>query len=201
MHITEIDVDLCDPSDTEPCVATPERLAAQAQMYEDAFNACYYDNPDVCTAFVSWGFTDNYTWKREELLPLYFTADYETKPSYTALLDAIQEDRDILDDHTAYARKAWNLNNKPLCSGCEGDVGECRWSWPLGDPARGNSDQADWRCERTYSYGNECSGNYEYCEDWCSTSADGNACRWSWPTSDPDRWNSSDAACRCDLRR
>jgi GH35 family endo-1,4-beta-xylanase len=30
VHITEIDVGLCDPKDTEPCVATPEKLAAQA---------------------------------------------------------------------------------------------------------------------------------------------------------------------------
>jgi GH35 family endo-1,4-beta-xylanase len=57
-------------------------------MYEDAFNACYYDNPDVCTAFVSWGFTDNYSWKKEQI-PLYFTEDYEMKSSYTAVLKAI----------------------------------------------------------------------------------------------------------------
>lgn len=168
-------------------------------MYEDAFNACYYDNPDVCTAFVSWGFADNYFDLEQK--PLYFTDDYETKPSYTAVLEAIQGDRDILPDHLAYARKANNLNNKPLCAGCEGDVGECRWSWPLGDAARGNSDQKDWRCKRTYTYGGECAGNVGYCEDWCSTSTDGNACRWAWPTSDADRWESSDAACRCDMSR
>jgi len=28
-----------------------------------------------------------------------------------------------------------------------------------------------------------------------------NACRWSWPSSDPARWNSTDAACRCDMSR
>ena len=54
VHLTEVDVDLCDSKSFFPCEATPENLAKQAQMYEDAFNACYHDNPGVCTAFVAW---------------------------------------------------------------------------------------------------------------------------------------------------
>merc|ERR1712226_901803 len=163
VHITEIDVDLCDPNDPNPCEETPENLSRQAQMYEDAFNACYYDNPGVCTAFVSWGFTDKYSWKNPESKPLYFTEDYQQKPAYTAVLNAISSDLNILPDYLGFARRSTNLNNKPLCAGCTEEVGECRWSWPLGDPEKGNSDLATWRCRRNYTYGGECSGNYDFC--------------------------------------
>ena len=152
-------------------------------MYEDAFNACYYDNPGVCTAFVSWGFTDKFSSKAEDLKPLYFTEDYEMKPAYTAVLNAISSDLDILPDYLAFSRATTNLEGRDLCTGCEGDVGECRLSWPLGDELRARSELAAWRCKPTMTYGGECKGNYEFCEDWCTTAPDGeNACRWSWPT-------------------
>ena len=58
-------------------------------MYEDAFNACYYDNPGVCTAFVSWGFTDKYSWRDPDLQPLYFTDDYKMKETYKTVLQSL----------------------------------------------------------------------------------------------------------------
>ena len=56
VHITEMDVTLCEqlPCDGNDAVA----LATQAQMYEDALAACFFDNPGVCTAFLTWGFAD-----------------------------------------------------------------------------------------------------------------------------------------------
>ena len=70
VHITEIDVDLCS---NPPCdVNDEELLDAQAKMYQDAFAACYYDNPDFCTAFISWGFYDPHSWLHDTSYPLYF---------------------------------------------------------------------------------------------------------------------------------
>lgn len=107
----------------------------------------------------------------------------------------------ILPDKLGYSRKTENLNDKPYCVGCEGDIGECRWSWPLSDSEKTYSDLATWRCIPKYTFGtHECSGNNGKCEDWCTRRPEGpNACRWSWPTADPDGNKSSDAACRCDL--
>ena len=58
VHVTEMDVK-CDA-----CWGThgADPLAAQAKVYEDALAACVEDNAGVCTAFLSWGFTDKYTW-------------------------------------------------------------------------------------------------------------------------------------------
>eukprot|EP00588_Corethron_pennatum_P026652 CAMPEP_0194315078 /NCGR_PEP_ID=MMETSP0171-20130528/11879_1 /TAXON_ID=218684 /ORGANISM="Corethron pennatum, Strain L29A3" /LENGTH=431 /DNA_ID=CAMNT_0039070739 /DNA_START=90 /DNA_END=1382 /DNA_ORIENTATION=+ len=92
VQITEIDVKLCvnekecDPDDEQ-------MLAIQARMYQDAFVACFYDNPHVCTAFVSWGFTDLYTRKIDGIgfaYPHYFDNDYVAKPAYDAVLYALQ---------------------------------------------------------------------------------------------------------------
>ena len=96
-------------------------------------------------------------------------------------------EQDISPDLTAYARKAHHINNKPFCVNCEGDIGECRWSWPRSDPKKGNSDLADWRCKPTYTYGQACNNNVMFCEDWCTKTADDEVygCRWSWPTADP----------------
>jgi hypothetical protein len=42
-----------------------------------------------------------------------------------------------------------------------------------------------------YDYGDNCSTSSD---DYCDGSCD---CRWSWPTDDPAKWASDDAACRC----
>ena len=68
-------------------------LAEQAQMYEDALMACFFDNPGVCTAFLTWGFTDSYSWMNDraggDVYPLLYTDDYSEKPSYDALLTTL----------------------------------------------------------------------------------------------------------------
>ena len=171
-------------------------------MYEDAFNACYHDNKDVCTAFTSWGFNDKYTWLDEnrvgyEVWPLYFTDNYEKKPAYNAVLNAIEEPHSpkIYDASELMFSKLANDPDKGECSGCEGDVGTCRLSWPLNDPLRFKSSEKAWRCQINYSYGAQCGNpNKGYCEDWC------NDCRWSWPATDSLAWNSEQAACRCEPR-
>jgi hypothetical protein len=42
-----------------------------------------------------------------------------------------------------------------------------------------------------YSYGDACSTRSDdYCDGSCE-------CDWSWPSNDPAKWASADAACRC----
>lgn len=167
-------------------------------MYADAFNACYYDNPGVCTAFVVGGVTDKFTFRASvdgdgntvELYPLLFTEDYERKPAYDAILNSLKLDQDILPDYLAFSSKAQGLLNKPYCVDCDG---ECRYSWPLGDPLRGNSGDATWRCKPTYKYSENLKPNWGFCEDWCT------ACSWSWSVSWADKASDERAAFRCDM--
>jgi len=47
-----------------------------------------------------------------------------------------------------------------------------------------------------YDFGNPCSGIVQYCgEQHCSA----DHCKFAWPKSDPAKWDSKDAACRCDV--
>ena len=112
-------------------------------------------------------------------------------------------EQDIPDHLLGWARKANHVGNKPYCVNCEGDVGECRWSWPMSDTKRGNSDQAAWRCKPTYFYGQACNNNVMFCEDWCTRTDAGEvyACNWSWPLVDPKAHKSDDGACRCDYSK
>lgn len=45
-----------------------------------------------------------------------------------------------------------------------------------------------------YTYGGACA---TLTDDDCSQVAGCNSCNWSWPTNDPQQWNSNDAMCRC----
>jgi len=117
-------------------------------------------------------------------------------------------ERDISPDLLGWARVAYHVNNKPMCAGCEGDIGECRWSWPLSDTKKGNSELADWRCKPVYKFGQACNNNVMHCEDWCERYINGDVygCRWSIPVADitlddPKGKKSVDAACRCDMDR
>lgn len=95
------------------------------------------------------------------------------------------------------------MKNKPMCTGCRGNVGECRWSYPIGDPDRAQSKDKGWRCKPKYTFGQPCNNNVMECEDWCTRDTDGStkACRWSWPTADTAGHDSADGKCRCDMRR
>jgi hypothetical protein len=44
------------------------------------------DNPGVCTAFLTWGFTDLYTNDTNDVI---FDRDYEKKPAYDSMLEIL----------------------------------------------------------------------------------------------------------------
>ncbi|MBN1580926.1 MAG: endo-1,4-beta-xylanase [Anaerolineae bacterium] len=84
VHITELDVRILG----EP---TEVKLAQQAQVYRDVLDTCLM--AEKCTAFVTWGFTDRYSWVPgffegfEAALP--FDETYQPKPAYHALQSAL----------------------------------------------------------------------------------------------------------------
>jgi endo-1,4-beta-xylanase len=85
VHITELDVRILG----EP---TEKTLAQQAQVYGEVLETCLA--ADACTAFVTWGFTDRYSWVPgffdgfEAALP--FDDTYQPKPAYDALKDVLE---------------------------------------------------------------------------------------------------------------
>jgi hypothetical protein len=82
-HITEIDVP------TPP--TTPDRDAVQSERYRRAAAVCLA--VPTCTIFDVWGVSDDPSWYENavgpDLDPLLFDADFEPKPSYFALRDAL----------------------------------------------------------------------------------------------------------------
>lgn len=60
---------------------------ASPVQYSNAVNACLA--VPQCTAFVSWGFTDKYTWLGTSQHPLPFDEFYQKKPAYDALAAAL----------------------------------------------------------------------------------------------------------------
>jgi endo-1,4-beta-xylanase len=85
VHITEMDIAI-----TQGQGDIEERLQWQADYYADVAAVCI-EAPN-CTALVTWGFTDRYTWlhffRHPTEQPLLFDAEYEPKPSYYRLFDA-----------------------------------------------------------------------------------------------------------------
>lgn len=223
VHITEIDVGCpsCGGTGWSP------RNVQQADVYRNALQACVDDNPGVCTAFLSWGITDKYTWLGTEAHPLPFDQNYNKKPAYTKMVNVLkaaiqrreqeeaeeeqrrqeeeerreqeeaeeeqrrqeeaeeeqqeseeseeteEEEDDEPEDESdeqdsdleydpddfIFARRTRNLKNKPMCTGCLGNVGECRWSYPIGDPERAQSKDKGWRCKPKYTFGQPCNNN------------------------------------------
>ena len=83
IHITELDIRLQDSS--------APSLAAQAKLYGELASICA-QQPN-CKVFQTWGFTDKYSW-----IPgffagygwaLPFDANYQKKPAYTSILNAL----------------------------------------------------------------------------------------------------------------
>lgn len=78
--ITELDVGIYLPS-------SAKKLGEQADVYADALDACLAVSR--CRTFVTWGFTDKYSWIPSEIPgfgdALPFDAEYEPKPAVTAL--------------------------------------------------------------------------------------------------------------------
>jgi len=99
VHITEMDVGLL--TDEKGDLRDPEDLRRQAEVYRFIADACFRQKG--CTALQTWGFTDKYTWipgytKGQKGAPLIFDKTYAPKPSYKAVLDALDVRRSLLKD-------------------------------------------------------------------------------------------------------
>ena len=97
VHITELDVELCARTSAgEATVCDPNdstAKAVQAQLYEDILAACYIDNPGVCTAILTWGYTDAISWlnrKGGAFYPLLFDENYEKKDTYWSMYNLLE---------------------------------------------------------------------------------------------------------------
>ncbi|MBN1641636.1 MAG: endo-1,4-beta-xylanase [Anaerolineae bacterium] len=84
VHITELDVRI-------PIPPTETRLKAQAGVYRMLMETCLA--ADNCTAFITWGFTDRYSWIPRHNpgsgAALLLDEAYQPKPAYDALRDAL----------------------------------------------------------------------------------------------------------------
>ncbi|MFI5071874.1 MAG: endo-1,4-beta-xylanase [Terriglobales bacterium] len=83
LHITELDIRLQDSSSTS--------LAAQAKLYGEIAAICLQQ--PSCKVFQTWGFTDKYSWIPGSFpgwgWALPFDANYQKKPAYTSILNAL----------------------------------------------------------------------------------------------------------------
>ncbi len=84
IHITELDVRLDSDS--------PANLAAQAKLYGEIVDAC--TRQPACKMIQTWGFTDKYSWIPTSFQGygwgLPWDSNYQKKPAYGAVLDALQ---------------------------------------------------------------------------------------------------------------
>lgn len=91
VHITELDVSLPLDSNNN---AGHDDLLRQAEIYRGVARACL-QSPG-CTAIQTWGFTDKYSWigshsKKTRGAALLFDRNYQPKPAYRALRDALTQ--------------------------------------------------------------------------------------------------------------
>ena len=95
MHVTELDIEICERTNGVETICDPndpEALQKQADLYRDVLAACYIDNPGVCTAFLTWGIYDGLTWLDNDggrFYPLPYDEDYQKKPAYDAMFDLL----------------------------------------------------------------------------------------------------------------
>ncbi len=86
VQITELDVQTWDSN-----FSLPDKLREQAKIYGDMASVCVTFK--FCTALITWGFTDQYTWiedpsgNRDMTLP--FDKLYQPKSAYFALVSAL----------------------------------------------------------------------------------------------------------------
>ena len=80
VQMTEVDVK------TLASGTRAEKFALQAKAYGDLVRTCLAAK---CTAFITWGFTDAYSW-RASSQPLPFDSNYAPKPAYYAILEALK---------------------------------------------------------------------------------------------------------------
>jgi len=79
VQITEMDVSFSGGNGNEAA-----ELAQQATIYGQVLDACLA-SPN-CSAYVTWGFTDKYTWLGSSEQPLPFDVNYKPKPAFNALV-------------------------------------------------------------------------------------------------------------------
>ncbi len=79
VEITEMDV----ASQSGP--ARP--VAAQTQSYRDAATACW--DVAACDRLTTWGISDAVTWIGSAQKPLLFDAEYQPKPAFFAVKQAL----------------------------------------------------------------------------------------------------------------
>lgn len=89
VHITEIDVSCSGCSGNSDSTQNVK----QAQVYKKALEACIVDNPGVCTAFLSWGITDEHTWKGVWNHPLPLDENYKRKPAYYKMREVLRAEK------------------------------------------------------------------------------------------------------------
>ncbi len=91
VYISEMDVNLNAVPGTED-----QRLQFQAQLYHDMMAACIESG--VCKSFSVWGYSDENTWlncpefwcyQYPKAEPLLFDANYQPKPAYQAIYNAL----------------------------------------------------------------------------------------------------------------
>lgn len=89
VQITELDVRYAGE-------ATEETFLRQAGDYRRVLDVCL--SSEYCTAFITWGVTDKFTWLRNSNLgfysnptvePLLFDDEYQPKPAYMAVADLL----------------------------------------------------------------------------------------------------------------
>ena len=80
VQMTEVDVT------TVGTGTRAEKFALQAKVYGDLVRTCLAAK---CSAFITWGFTDAYSW-RASGQPLPFDSNYAPKPAYYAILEALK---------------------------------------------------------------------------------------------------------------
>jgi endo-1,4-beta-xylanase len=82
VQITELDVRIQNASGS-----TEERLNVQATVYDNMLSVCL--EARNCTAFITWGVTDRYSWipgfTGQPDAPLLFDTDYRPKPAYNSV--------------------------------------------------------------------------------------------------------------------
>ena len=82
VHISEMDVRINGVSGSQQT-----RLEVQRTTYRDVLRVCMLE--PRCEAITFWGFTDAHTWISGDS-PLLFDAQYQPKPAYHGVLDALR---------------------------------------------------------------------------------------------------------------
>ena len=86
VQFTELDIKIAEGTGSKE-----ERLAAQARTYGDLLQVCL--RAQNCSAFITWGFTDRYTWisgtTGELDAPLIFDKSYQPKPAYNTIKEVL----------------------------------------------------------------------------------------------------------------